>query len=205
MKKQVKLTSYVTLMLAGLLFASQSTSVAADSLDSQEMFSIALVKSEQRKREAAQEAAEAQAQAEAAAKAAEEAANPYLSRSAAALAAAAVNAQSGNFYAWGQCTWGVKELAPWAHTYWGNAGQWAASAQADGFTVGTVPVVGAIAVWMDGGYGHVAYVAEVASETSIQVLESNVNGDPTLTNHRGWFDPTIAQGQVVYIYPPATA
>lgn len=201
MKKHLILTSYVTLTLAGLLFASQPIKVAADSLDSQDLASIAVVKAEYRKREAAREAAEAEADA----RAAEEAANPYLSRSAAALEAAAVNGQSGNFYAWGQCTWGVKEMAPWAGNNWGNAGQWAVSAQVAGFTVGTVPVPGAIAVWMDGGYGHVAYVTEVASETSIQVIESNVNGDATLTNHRGWFDPTIAQGQVVYIYPPATA
>ena len=36
-------------------------------------------------------------------------------------------------YPVGQCTWGVKTLAPWAGNYWGNGGQWAASAAAAGF------------------------------------------------------------------------
>lgn len=197
MKKHFILTSYLTLILAG----SMVTTVAADSLDGQEIDTIALVKAEQRKRQEAQE----KAREEAAAKAAEEAANPYLSRSAEALSISQFNASSGNAYAWGQCTWGTKAMAPWAGNNWGNAAHWAYNAQQAGFTIGTMPVPGAIAVWNDGGYGHVAYVTEVASETSIQVIESNVNGDPTLTNHRGWFDPTIVQGQVLYIYPPATA
>lgn len=156
------------------------------------------------KEEKAKAEAEAKAKAEAEAKAAEEAANPYVSRSEAAKAAALENALSGNMYPWGQCTWGVKELAPWAHTYWGNATDWAASAAADGFTVGTVPVVGAIAVWTDpyGGYGHVAYVTAVESEYSIEVLEANIGGNPTIMNYRGFFDPTTtAEGVVSYIYP----
>lgn len=119
--------------------------------------------------------------------------------------AASQNAQSSNMYPWGQCTWGVKELAPWAHTYWGNGGDWAASAAADGFTLGTVPTIGAIAVWTDpyGGYGHVAYVTAVESETSIQVLEANIGGNPTIANYRGFFNPTTtSEGVVSYIYPP---
>lgn len=118
--------------------------------------------------------------------------------------AALVNSQSGNMYPVGQCTWGVKELAPWAHTYWGNATDWATNAAADGFTVGRLPVVGAIAVWTDpyGGYGHVAYVTAVWSETSIEVLEANIGGNPTIMNYRGFFDPTAtAEGVVSYIYP----
>lgn len=134
--------------------------------------------------------------------------SPYLSTSAQALAAAATNSQSANMYPIGQCTWGVKELAPWAHTYWGNGGDWAASAAADGFTIGTVPVVGAIAVWTDpyGGYGHVAYVTDVQSETSIQVLEANIGGNPNIANYRGFFNPTTtSEGVVSYIYPPANS
>lgn len=128
-------------------------------------------------------------------------ASSITSDSSSALAAAAANSSSSNLYPIGQCTWGVKELAPWASNYWGNGGDWAANAAADGFTVGTTPVVGAIAVWTDGGYGHVAYVTDVVSETSIQVLEANVNGNQTIANHRGYFDPTTAQGTVTYIYP----
>ena len=104
-------------------------------------------------------------------------------------------------YPVGQCTWGAKTLAPWAGNYWGNGGQWAASAAAAGFRVGSQPQVGAIACWTDGGYGHVAVVTAVQSTTSIQVSEANYLGQQSIGNYRGWFDPTIAQGTVSYIYP----
>ena len=104
-------------------------------------------------------------------------------------------------YPVGQCTWGVKTLAPWAGNYWGNGGQWAASAAAAGFRVGSQPQVGAIACWTDGGYGHVAVVTAVQSSTSIQVSEANYLGQQSIGNYRGWFDPTTAQGTVSYIYP----
>ena len=105
-------------------------------------------------------------------------------------------------YPVGQCTWGAKTLAPWAGNYWGNGGQWAASAAAAGFRVGSQPQVGAIACWTDGGYGHVAVVTAVQSSTSIQVSESNYGGDRTIGNKRGWFNPTTtSEGYVTYIYP----
>ena len=104
-------------------------------------------------------------------------------------------------YPVGQCTWGAKTLAPWAGNYWGNGGQWAASAAAAGFRVGSQPQVRAIACWTDGGYGHVAVVTAVQSSTSIQVSEANYLGQQSIGNYRGWFDPTTAQGTVSYIYP----
>lgn len=104
-------------------------------------------------------------------------------------------------YPTGECTWGAKTLAPWAGNYWGNGGQWAASAAAAGFRVGSQPQVGAIACWTDGGYGHVAVVTAVQSTTSIQVSEANYLGQQSIGNYRGWFDPTTAQGTVSYIYP----
>ena len=108
---------------------------------------------------------------------------------------------SASSYPVGECTWGAKTLAPWAGDYWGNGGQWAASAAAAGFRTGSQPQVGAIACWNDGGYGHVAVVTAVQSTTSIQVSESNYNGIRSIGNYRGWFNPTIAQGTVTYIYP----
>ena len=108
---------------------------------------------------------------------------------------------SASSYPVGECTWGVKTLAPWAGDYWGNGGQWAASAAAAGFRTGSQPQVGAIACWNDGGYGHVAVVTAVQSTTSIQVSESNYNGIRSIGNYRGWFNPTTAQGTVTYIYP----
>lgn len=108
---------------------------------------------------------------------------------------------SASTYPVGQCTWGAKTLAPWAGDYWGNGGQWAASAAAAGFRTGSQPQVGAIACWNDGGYGHVAVVTAVQSANNIQVSEANYAGNQSIGNHRGWFDPTNAQGYVTYIYP----
>lgn len=104
-------------------------------------------------------------------------------------------------YPVGQCTWGTKVLAPWAGPYWGNGGQWGASAAAAGFRTGSTPQVGAIISWNDGGYGHVAYVVAVESETSIQVMEANYNGNQSIGNYRGWFNPLTSGGYVTYIYP----
>ena len=110
-----------------------------------------------------------------------------------------------NTYPVGQCTWGVKSLAPWAGNNWGNAKNWIASAQAAGHSVGTTPVAGAIAVWPNdgGGYGHVAYVTSASGANSIQVMESNYAGNMSISNYRGTFDPTSSAhgGSVFYIYP----
>ena len=102
----------------------------------------------------------------------------------------------------GECTWGVKSQVSWVGPYWGNANQWVASARAEGFSVGTTPQVGAVAVWVGGVYGHVALVTAVESSTNIQVSESNYMGRRYIGNHRGWFNPTTtSEGTVYYIYP----
>ena len=114
-------------------------------------------------------------------------------------------ASTPNTYPVGQCTWGVKSLAPWAGNNWGNAKNWIASARAAGHSVGTTPVAGAIAVWPNdgGGYGHVAYVTSASGANSIQVMESNYAGNMSIGNYRGTFDPTSSAhgGSVFYIYP----
>ena len=95
-------------------------------------------------------------------------------------------------------------MAPWAGDYWGNGGQWAASAAAAGFRTGSTPQVGAIASWDDGGYGHVAVVTAVESSTRIQVSECNYDGSGTqpIGNYRGWFNPTASRGYCkISIYP----
>lgn len=155
---------------------------------------------------AAEQAAAAQAEAE------RQAAEQAEAERQAAEQAAAEQAQTGaitptyNYntsgsYPVGQCTWGVKVMAPWVGDYWGNGADWAASAAAAGFRTGTTPQVGAVASWNDGGYGHVAYVTAVESNNAIQVYESNYNGIQQIGNYRGTFDPTTAQGTVTYIYP----
>ncbi|MEK4918004.1 CHAP domain-containing protein [Streptococcus sp. FSL E2-3494] len=121
------------------------------------------------------------------------------------LAATSEAASTPNTYPVGQCTWGVKSLAPWAGNNWGNAKDWIASAQAAGHSVGKTPVAGAIAVWPKdgGGYGHVAYVTSASGANSIQVMESNYAGNMSISNYRGTFDPTSSAhgGSVFYIYP----
>lgn len=133
------------------------------------------------------------------------AAQPAVQTQAAAAPAATTSrpnySSSASSYPVGECTWAAKTLAPWAGDYWGNGGQWAASAAAAGFRTGSQPQVGAIACWNDGGYGHVAVVTAVQSTTSIQVSESNYLGNRSIGNYRGWFNPTTAQGTVTYIYP----
>ena len=105
-------------------------------------------------------------------------------------------------YPVGQCTWGVKTVAPWVGDYWGNGGQWAASAARDGFRTGKTPQIGAVASWDDGGYGHVAYVTDVDPATGyVKVVEANYNGNQSIGDHRGWFDASNPMwGNVTYIY-----
>lgn len=121
-----------------------------------------------------------------------------------------------NTYPIGECTWGVKELAPWVGNYWGNARDWYTTAQGLGFEVGTEPRVGAVAVWPEDGniggqtYGHVAVVTQVDTDTRIQVEEANYAGNRYVANFRGWFDPykiwkggRYVDSTVYYIYPKA--
>lgn len=113
---------------------------------------------------------------------------------------AKVTYSANNTYPVGQCTWGVKELAPWVGNYWGNAGQWLGSARSAGYTTGTTPQVGAVAVWTNSYYGHVALVTAVHSNGTIEVLETNMDGSGTqpIANYRGAFNPSSIAG---YIYP----
>ena len=115
----------------------------------------------------------------------------------------------GNTYPVGQCTWGVKEVAPWVSNWWGNANTWAVNAASQGYQTGYLPVVGSVAVWTSGVYGHVAYVTDVDPVSGkIQVMEANYGGsgeeaDPRgLGNFRGWFNPDEqGMGAATYIYP----
>ena len=135
--------------------------------------------------------------------AAQPAASTSTATSTATVSTVSTSASSANTYPVGQCTWGVKSMASWVGNNWGNARDWIASAQAAGHSVGTTPAVGAVAVWpSDGGYGHVAYVTAVNSATSIQVMESNYNGNMSIGNYRGTFDPTNtwSGSAVYYIY-----
>ena len=114
-------------------------------------------------RQAAEQAAAAQAEAER--QAAEQAAAEQAQTGA---ITPTYNYNTSGSYPVGQCTWGVKVMAPWVGDYWGNGADWAASAAAAGFRTGTTPQVGAVASWNDGGYGHVAYVTAVESNNAME-------------------------------------
>lgn len=185
-----KLQVGMVLGLASLGLAFHAQSVSADSLDAPTLTALTrtVMEKEAAAKAAAKAAAEAAAQAALATNMVSEVAVEY----------------TANTYPAGQCTWGAKEMAPWVGNYWGNGGDWAASAAALGYEVGTTPKVGAIAVWTDGSYGHVAYVTDVAADGTIQVMESNYGGAYYPSNVRGFFDPTTtSEGTVSYIYPPA--
>ena len=114
-------------------------------------------------------------------------------------AASTTTTTQDTYYPVGQCTWGAKQAAPWVGNYWGNAGQWLGSARAAGFSTGSTPRVGAVAVWTNSYYGHVAVVTAV-NGSQIQVVESNYAGNMSVGNYRGWFNPA-ADGIAGYIYP----
>jgi surface antigen len=77
-------------------------------------------------------------------------------------------------FPWGQCTYWVasQRYVPWS----GNAINWWGGAQSFGVPEGQVPVVGAIAVFDNGYYGHVALVTNVLADGSWQQSEMNVYG-----------------------------
>lgn len=86
----------------------------------------------------------------------------------------AVASSSGpNHFSWGWCTWYVasRRYVPWS----GDAHDWYWNAQAYGRPVGRTPVVGAVMVTWESGWGHVAYVESVNGNT-FTVSEMNYIG-----------------------------
>ena len=104
-----------------------------------------------------------------------------------------------NHFAFGECTWYVatQRYVPW----FGNAWQWWGAAAAAGYAEGTVPTVGAIAVFGISGIsplGHVAYVV-AAGAGQFEVAEMNVAGWDQV-DYR-WI-PDGGDGLLGYIYGP---
>lgn len=90
-----------------------------------------------------------------------------------------------NYYDWGTCAWYVFEQRSQrglgVGNMWGDAKNWAAGAQAAGYSVSNSPSVGAIMqapAYTNGAYGlgHVAIVESVNSDGSIVVSEMQFNG-----------------------------
>ena len=102
-------------------------------------------------------------------------------------------AGGANSYAYGYCTYYVasRRAVP---GNWGNANAWYYNAQASGFSVGSVPVPGAIAWTAAGYYGHVAMVDSV-NGNSVTVSEMNFNGGWNRVSSR-----TVPASTFRYIY-----
>ena len=94
-------------------------------------------------------------------------------------------------YSWGWCTYYVATRRN--VTWMGDAYQWFANAQAQGYPVGSSPQAGAVMVTWESGLGHVAYVETVNSDGSWLVSEMNFRGFG-VTSQR-----TIKSGQVPLI------
>jgi surface antigen len=74
---------------------------------------------------------------------------------------------------------------------WNDAKNWGPHAQALGIAVNSTPAVGSVAWYSSGQFGHVAYVEQVNSPTSIVISEMNYdfgNGFwvHTITTSSGW-------------------
>lgn len=87
------------------------------------------------------------------------------------------NAQAGNRYYYGYCTWYAynrrAELGRPVGSFWGDAVSWAFAARSAGYSVTKgSPGVGDV-MQNGGGYGHVAVVEEVRADGSIRVSEMN--------------------------------
>jgi N-acetylmuramoyl-L-alanine amidase len=98
-----------------------------------------------------------------------------------------------NTYAWGNCTWYVasrRSIPP----FWGNARDWYYNAQYSGYSVGSVPAVGAIAWTGAGYYGHVGYVESV-SGGMVTISEMNYGGNFGRMTYR-----TTSASSFRYIY-----
>ena len=80
----------------------------------------------------------------------------------------------GNTYAFGNCTHYAKQLRPDLPNNLGNANRWYVNAQAQGYSVGYTPAVGAVAEATT-GYMHVAVVQKVDGNR-IYIVEKNYKG-----------------------------
>ena len=100
---------------------------------------------------------------------------------------------SGNTYSAGYCTWYVKNALSWVPNGWGNANRWASNARSQGYTVSSVPVVGAVAQTSSGPLGHVAVVVSV-NDTTITISEMNYKARYVVSTR------TVPVSNFTYIY-----
>ena len=97
---------------------------------------------------------------------------------------------AGNPYpgSWNNCTWAawklIKDLTGISMPAWGNAGEWYSRAAQDGYTVSGSPTIYSVAVWGNGGLGHVGVVTDISEDGKyVYIREGNFNG----AYHEGWW------------------
>lgn len=78
-------------------------------------------------------------------------------------------AVAGNMYEPGQCVWAIKNWRPEIPNTWGNATNWLANAQAQGWPTGSTPRVGAVG-WT---YGHVVLITAVHKNGTVDIKDMN--------------------------------
>jgi hypothetical protein len=99
-----------------------------------------------------------------------------------------------NSYVKGQCTWYVAGRRQVPST-WGNARSWYYHASAEGWKVGSVPAIAAIAWTPAGTYGHVAVVEQISADGS-QVFISEMNYKGPYIRSTRW----VSASAFKYIY-----
>lgn len=103
-----------------------------------------------------------------------------------------VSGSAGNSYAWGNCTWYVKERKPYIPNMLGNGGYgWVGNMAAAGYASGSAPRAGAIGVEA----GHVVVVESVNSDGTVNISEMNYAGGLGMIHYR-----TAPASEFTYIY-----
>lgn len=133
--------------------------------------------------------------------------NPYYASSGSGSSSGNFMSGSvGNRYVYGYCTWYAYErraaMGRPVGSFWGNANTWAAAARAQGFTVSSVPVAGAVfqTSYGGGGYGHVGIIESVDLKSGT-VTYSDMNGGAGWNRiGRDTISISQAQSQWVFIY-----
>lgn len=105
-------------------------------------------------------------------------------------------------YDFGECTWYVCSTLSWVPDGLGNAADWYANAQAQGYDVGGVAVAGAVVVFGAGhGYsdfGHVAIVETVNPDGSFLVSEMNYSAWDVIDRRTTTYYDALG-----FVYPPS--
>jgi surface antigen len=102
---------------------------------------------------------------------------------------------------WGMCNrecvsytaWMVYKTYGIATTGFGNANQWPGSARSAGFSTGSTPKVGSVAIYSGGAFGHAMWVVGV-SGSQIHVYSYNDGYDGNFYDH--W----VSASGLTYIY-----